>query len=800
MTEQIQTKLIEEEMKENYIDYAMSVITSRALPDVNDGLKPVHRRILYTMYKLGLLSNKPFKKSANVVGTTMAKMHPHGDMAIYDSLVRLAQNFSLRYPLVDGQGNFGSTEFAAAHQRYTEVRLKKIAEELLEDIEKNTVKFIPNYDGSEEEPIVLPAKLPNLLINGSSGIAVGMATNIPPNNIQEVIDAVTATIKNPEISIEELLEHIKGPDFPTGGLIIGKSGIRSSYKNGRGKIILRAKTEIDENKNRIIVNEIPYQVNKSLLLENIANLVKDKRVEGISDLRDESDRKGLRIVIELKKNANANVVLNQLYKNSQLQITFGVNTIALVAGQPKLMNLKDLINYYILHRRRVVRRRTDFELKKAEERVHILEGLRIALSNIDAVVKLIKGSKNVEEAKKGLIKNYKLSDKQSQAILDMKLQRLTSLEQDKIKEEYEGLVKLILELKEILASEEKILEIIKKELLELKQKYKDERRTQIIEGSEEEVGDEDLIKEEDVVITVTDSGYIKQINLDEYKSQKRGGKGVIGTETKEEDFVEQLFTTSNHSYLLVFTNKGKVHWLKAYKVPVGTRYSKGKAIVNLLNLKDEKVNAVLPVKNFGVNAYLFFCTTNGLIKKTHLKEFGNPRSGGIKAIKLKDKDEVIKVMLTSGDFDIILGTEKGLAVKFNEKDVREIGRNASGVRGVKLEKDKVVGMEIAKKGADLLTITENGYGKRTSMDEYRLIRRGGKGVINIKTGGRNGKVVGIKTVMDSDEVMFITKKGVIIRTMVKGISRVSRNTLGVRIMRLKEGDKVTSVARVLNGG
>jgi len=795
MEEQIQNKLIEEEMKENYIDYAMSVITSRALPDVNDGLKPVHRRILYTMYLMKLYFSKPFVKSARIVGECF-KFHPHGDSAIYDSLVRMAQDFSLRYPLVKGHGNFGGIDgFKQAQMRYTEAKFSKIGEELLTDIDKDTVKFLPNFDGSLTEPIVLPAKLPNLLINGSSGIAVGMATNIPPHNIQEVINAIIETIKNPGMSFEDLLGFIKGPDFPTGGIIVGSSGIRSAYKSGRGKIILRAKTEVQDKK--IIIHEIPYQVNKSSLLEHIADLVKDKRVEGISDLRDESDKKGLRIVVELKKGANGEVVLNQLFKNSQLQITFGVNTIALVAGQPKLMNLKDMISYYILHRRRVVRRRTQFELDKAEDRKHILEGLKIALTNIDSVIKLIKASKNAEEAKKGLIETYNLSEKQSQAILDMKLQRLTSLEQNKIIEEYESLVKLIIELKEILASEEKILEIMVKELLELKEKYKDERRTLIIDD-EESFEDEDLIKEEDIVITVTNSGYIKQINLDEYKNQKRGGKGVIGTETKEEDFVEQLFTTSNHSYLLIFTDKGKVHWLKAYKVPIGSRYSKGKAIVNLLDLKNEKVNAVLPVKNF-INAYLFFCTKKGLIKKTHLKEFSNPRSGGIKAIKLKEKDEVIKVMLTSGDFEIILGSKNGLAVKFNEKDVREMGRNASGVRGIRLIKDSVVGMEIAKENSDLLTITENGFGKRTSMDEYRLIKRGGKGVINIKTESRNGKVVGIKTVMNSDEVMFITKKGVIIRTNVKGISKVGRNTLGVRIMKLKEGDKVTSVARVLNG-
>ncbi|MBU2634100.1 MAG: DNA gyrase subunit A [Nanoarchaeota archaeon] len=801
MVEQIQIKLIEEEMKESYIDYAMSVITARALPDVNDGLKPVHRRVLYTMYKLGLFHNKAFKKSANVVGTCMARYHPHGDAAIYDTLVRLTQNFSLRYPLADGQGNFGSIDgFGAAAARYTEARLSKIADELLGDIDKKTVKFLPTYDNSDTEPVVLPAKLPNLLINGSSGIAVGMATNIPPHNIVEVIDAIIETIKDSDITIEELMNYIKGPDFPTGGIIVGKQGIKSAYRKGRGRIILRAKTEIeDKNKKRIIVHEIPYQVNKSNLLENIANLVKDKRVTGISDLRDESDKRGLRIVIELKQNANPEVVLNQLHKHSQLQVTFGVNTIALAAGQPKLMNLKEMIDYFILHRRRVVRRRTDYELKKAEDRAHILEGLKIALLNIDAIVKLIKASKNVEVANSELIKNYKLSEKQSLAILDMKLQRLTSLEQNKINEEYDGLLKLIKELKEILASEAKILEIIVEELNELKKKYGDERRTLILDSGEDEViEEEDLIKEEDIVITISNSGYIKQTKLEEYKQQKRGGKGIIASETKEGDFIDNLFTTSNHGYLLFFTNKGKVHWLKAYQVPLGSRYSKGKAVINLLNLKDdEKVSAVLPVKNFNLKAYLLFCTRNGMIKKTALNNFNKPRLGGIKAITLKEKDELVKVILTPGDFDVVIGTRNGLAVKFNEKDVRDMGRNASGVRGVKLVKDIVVGMEVAKNDADLLTITENGFGKRSEMDEYRLIKRGGKGVINIKTSDRNGKVVGIKTVKDDDEVMFITKNGVTIRTSVKGISKIGRNTQGVRLMKLKDKDKVINVTRII---
>lgn len=1231
----IYERLIEEEMKESYIDYAMSVIVGRALPDVNDGLKPVHRRILYVMHELGLLHNKPFKKSANIVGTCLAKYHPHGDAAVYDSLVRMAQDFSLRYVLVDGQGNWGSIDGdAAAAYRYcvtgdtliltdkgimpiknisdkkeskinlkilsyegkqnkaskffnsgkhetiriltksgysiegsynhpvlvwkigpnfrptlsweilkdlkeddviiinrnynlfsrnsfdlkkyfpekgfkndiklpekmnndlafllgalvsegsfhnkqilfnnqdkefynrvksiilsqfkgiqlyerqikgnckelsiyeqkvvmflnnigleslkshekeipfsvlmskkehirnflialfegdgsvilvkdkrhggksiqlaydskskklieqlktillnfgvtsnhpykdnrndclklyissydniykfykelgffskrkkkvlslikdinpsrlskvdfipflndylrskydssfieknnfdrynslrknysalvkvigredkylidwllknkfyfdqlvevkktekqkevfsvrvdskchsfiangfinhnTEARLSKIAEELLLDLDKDTVDFLPNFDNSTKEPVVLPAKLPNLLVNGSSGIAVGMATNIPPHNIREVIDGVIMAIDNPEVSGEQLMSVIQGPDFPTGGYICGRKGIRDAYLTGRGMLRLRAKTEITK-ENKIIVTELPYQVNKAQLLEYVADLVKDKRIEGIVDLRDESDRDGMRVVIELKKSADPSVVLNQLYKHTQLQTTFGVINLALIDGQPKVMTLKDLIRYYILHRKNVVTRRTKFELDKAEKRAHILIGLRIALKYIDSVVQTVKASQNPEIAKKQLMQKFRLTEIQAQAILDMKLQRLTSLEQTKIEKEYNDLVKLIAELKSILASEQRIFEIIKKELRDLKETYNDERRT-VLMDNHEEVETEDLIKEEDIVVTVTHSGYIKQLSLENYRQQKRGGKGIIGTETKEEDTVEHLFITSNHNYILLFTNKGRVYWLKGYQIPVGSRYSKGKAIINLLALgQDEKVTAVLPIVKFDDKHYLLFATKNGLLKKTKLSEYSNPRKGGIIAINLKDNDGVVQVRLTPGTLQMILCSKNGKAVRFNETDVNPMGRNATGVRGIRLDKgDEVIGMEVALSKAALLTVTESGYGKRTLIDDYNLIRRGGKGVINIKTSPRNGKVVGIKTVMDHDEIMLISSKGVIIRVAAKDISMIGRNTQGVRVMKLNAGDKVTTVARVITNG
>ncbi len=786
-------------MKESYIDYSMSVITARALPDVHDGLKPVHRRVLYAMQQLGLLHNKQHKKCARIVGEVLGKFHPHGDTAVYDTLVRLAQDFSLRYPLINGQGNFGNIDGDnAAAMRYTEAKLSKIAEDMLADIEKDTVKFVDNFDGSLKEPIVLPAKLPNLLVNGSSGIAVGMATNIPPHNINEAIDAIIAFINNQDISIDELMNYVKGPDFPTSGIILGNNGIKQAYKTGRGKIILRGKAKIENNS--LIIEEIPYQVNKSSLIESIADNVKDKIIEGIRDIRDESDRKGIRVVIELKKDANPEAVLNQIYKHTNMQVTYGIIMIALAAGQPKLMTLKDIIRHYVSHRLRVIKRRTKFDLNKAEERAHILVGLKIALANIDEVVALIKQSNSPEIARNKLQEKYELTEKQSQAILDMRLHRLTTLEQNKLQEEHDNLIKLIAELKDILADEQRVYQIIKDELNELKQAYGDERRTEIVDF-EEVIEDEDLITEEDVVITVTNSGYIKQIPLINYKQQKRGGQGVISADIKEDDIIKQLFVTKNTNYLMFFTSKGRVHWLKAYNVPLGTRYSRGKAIVNLLNLKEnEKVTATLPINNFGKESYLLFATKNGLIKKTGLDKYSNPRSGGINAINLLENDELVQVLLINKGVKMLLATSNGNAVKFNENDVKSVGRNAIGVRGIKLKKDdRLIGMELVNDNDTLLTITENGYGKRTAIDDYRLIRRGGSGVINIKTNERNGKVIGIKSVNENDDVMFITQNGITIRTPAKDISCIGRNTQGVRLIRLKDNDKVASVARITNG-
>lgn len=797
MTDKVEPRLIEQEMKESYVDYAMSVITSRALPDVRDGLKPVHRRILYSMNKMGLVYNKPFKKSARIVGDVLGKYHPHGDSAVYDSLVRMAQFFSLRYPLVDGQGNFGSIDGdSAAAMRYTEARLKKVSDELLKDIEKDTVDFRPNFDESLKEPVVLPSALPNLLLNGSTGIAVGMATNIPPHNLNEVVSGVIAYIKNNQITFEELVEHVKAPDFPTGGIICGTSGIKMAYRSGKGKCLIKAKTSFEEGK--IIVHEIPYMVNKASLLENIAGLVKNGIIPDISDLRDESDRKGMRIVIELKKNADENLVLNQLFKHTSLRNTFGINLLALHEGKPKVMNLKDMIKYFVAHRKEVVVRRTKFDLKKSEERAHILEGLKIALENIDPVVQLIKKADNADIAKQGLIEGYNLSEKQAVAILDMKLQKLTSLETEKLMKEREELLRFIDKLKSILESEEKISQIIVDELEELKNKYSDERKSTI--GEEEgDVVFEDLIKKDQVVVNVTNSGYIKQMPLEVYKVQKRGGKGVKGTGLKDEDFVSDIFVTSNLNYLLFFSNKGKVYWLKAYQLPVGSRYSKGKAIVNLLNLdKDETINAVLPVDEFGDGSVLM-CTKGGVVKKTSLKDFSRPRKGGIIAVGLRENDEVVSVRLCNENDEFVIATRAGNAVKFNETDVRVMGRTAGGVRGVKLGSDDyVVEMSSCKDGPALFTITENGYGKRTLLDNYRLIKRGGKGVRNIIASPRNGKVVGTAVVSDEDELILISQKGVVIRMNAKDISCIGRNTQGVRVMKLLPEDKVVSVAKIRN--
>ncbi len=799
--EKIIPRIIEQEMKTSYLDYSMSVIVGRALPDVRDGLKPVHRRVLFAMYDMGMLHNKPSKKSARIVGEVLGKYHPHGDVAVYDAMVRLAQDFSLRYPLIQGQGNFGSVDGdRAAAMRYTEARLNKLAEEILQDIDKETVSFVPNFDGSLQEPSVLPAKVPNLLVNGSSGIAVGMATNIPPHNMSEVCDGIIQTIDNPEIDVLTLMQTIKAPDFPTGGIIIGASGIKEAYKSGRGKIVVRAKTQLEEIKTRtrIIVTEIPYMVNKAEMIEAIADLVRDKKVQGISDLRDESDREGMRIVIELKQGANSDVVLNQLFAHSRLQETFGINLLALVDNQPRLLSLKDIIQNHIDYRRSIVRKRTEFDLRKAEDRAHLLEGLIVALDNIDSVVALIKQSKSADDAKKALMDDYKLSEKQAQAILDMTLRRLTSLEQDKIRSERSDLLKLIKDLKDILTGEQKILGIIKAELLELKEKYGDSRRTQLMETEVAAFEEEALIKPEEDVITITHAGYVKRLPVDTYKQQRRGGKGIIAAEAKEEDFIENLFIANTHDYILFFTNLGKVHWIKVYQLPEAGRYAKGNAIVNLLQLsQDEKVTAFIPVKQFEENKFLFMVTANGTVKKTSLAEFSNPRKGGIIALGLDEKDELKSVMLTDGNQQIIIATQGGMAVKFHESDVRAMGRTATGVIGIRLRDDKVVGATIADDKLTLVTVTENGYGKRTPISDYRLINRGGVGVINIKITDKNGSVVSIAAVTDQDELMLISQAGVLIRTPVTGISVIGRNTQGVRVMKLDEKDKVISLAKVV---
>ena len=794
-------RVIQEEMKQSYLDYSMSVIVGRALPDARDGLKPVHRRVLFTMWEIGLLHNKPFKKSANVVGNCMARFHPHSDSAIYDTLVRLAQDFSMRYPLIDGQGNFGSVDGdPPAAMRYTECRLKKLAEEMLEDIDKRTVRFIPNFDNSATEPIVLPSKLPNLLINGSSGIAVGMATNIPPHNIGEVIDAAIKQIQNPDLSIEEIMQIIHGPDFPTGAFICGRNGIREAYSTGRGKILVRAKTSIEQGKNKsiIVVNEIPFMVNKSELLEEIAGLVSDKKIIGISDLRDESDRHGIRVIIELKKDADVNVVLNQLFQHTRMQTTFGIIMLALVNNEPKVLNLKQLIHYYIEHRKNVVRKRTLFDLNKAQTRDHILEGLIVALANINNVIKLIKDSKSVENAKHALTSSFNLTNEQAVAILEMRLQRLTSLEQEKIKQEHADLLKLIEELESILSNPQKIIDIIKKELSKLKEEYNDPRRTQIIELESAELETEDLIKDEEMAITITNSGYIKRLPLQTYKLQHRGGKGIIATTTKDEDIVKDIFVASTHSYILFFTNKGKVHWIKVYNLPEASRQARGKAIVNLLELQNEEiVTAFVPIRNFDNTHYLIMATKKGTVKKTELMAYGNPRRHGIVAITIEQNDELINVELTDGNQQIILATKNGNAVRFEERNVRPTGRSAQGVRGIKLDdNDEVIGMVVASDEKTLLSVTENGYGKRTPIAEYRLINRGGSGVINIQCSERNGNVVSICPVTENDDIIFISKNGIIIRVPAADISVIGRNTQGVTIMKLEAGDKVVSAVKV----
>ena len=796
---------LEEEMRKSYMDYAMSVIIGRALPDVRDGLKPVHRRVLYAMYDLSNDWNKPYKKSARIVGDVIGKYHPHGDMAAYDALVRMAQYFSLRYPLINGQGNFGSVDGdPPAAMRYTEVRMARLAGELLADIEKETVEHIPNYDGSMMEPSILPARFPNLLVNGSSGIAVGMATNIPPHNLREVIDAVVAAINNPEISPEGLIEIIPGPDFPTAGFILGRAGIREAYLSGKGMIQLRARALIERQKRTdresIVVTEIPYQVNKAKLLEKIAELVQDKRMEGISDLRDESDREGMRIVIELKRDTVAQVVLNQLFKHTQMQVTFGIILLAIVHGQPQMLNIKELIQQFINHRKEVVTRRNQFELRKAEANAHILEGLKTALDHLDRVIALIRSSKTPKDAKEGLMAKFSLSEAQAQAILDMRLQRLTNLEREKINEEYKEVIKLIARLKEILSNERLLLNLIIDELQEIKDRYGDERRTQIIEEAQE-INLEDLIVEEDMVVTISHSGYIKRNAISLYRSQRRGGRGKMGMTTKEEDFVEQLFIASTHSYILFFTDSGKVYWLKVHELPQGGRMTRGKAIVNLLNISgEEKITAILPVRNFEEGKHVIMTTKKGVVKKTDLMSYSHPRSGGIIALTLDPGDELISACLTDGTKEILLSSREGKAIRFAEEEARAIGRTARGVKGITLGRDDLlVSMDIITPGtlgASILSVTENGFGKRSPVDEYPLQSRGGKGVITIKTTSRNGKLVGTQQVTEQEDVMLITDKGKIIRLRGEEISVIGRNTQGVKLIELEAGERVMAVARL----
>ncbi len=800
--EKIISVSIESEVKDSYLNYAMSVIVGRALPDVRDGLKPVHRRVLYAMQELSLEHSKPYKKCARIVGETMGKYHPHGDVAIYDTLVRMAQDFSLRYPLVDGQGNFGSVDGdAAAAMRYTEARLAAISEEMLADIDKDTVNFGPNFDSSLKEPLLLPAALPNLLVNGSSGIAVGMATNIPPHNLTEVAEAIIYLLDHPEAEIKDLMRYIKGPDFPTGGVICGKGGIKDAYTTGRGKLIVRARATVEHQKNGkdlIAITEIPYQVQKSGIIEAIAALVDDKKIEGISDVRDESDKDGMRIVVELKRDVEPQIILNQLFKHTQLENTFGIIMLALVENRPKVLNLRQVLDAYIEHRKVIVRRRTQFELDKALKRAHILEGLKIALKYIDRIIKVIKTSKNTENAKERLMKEFGLSDIQSQAILEMQLQRLTALERDKIDAEYLELLKKIELCRAILASEKKIEGIIKEELEALKKKYGDERRTDIV-GEVEELEVEDLIADEDVVVTISHGGYIKRLPVSSYRKQKRGGTGASGAEVKEEDFVEHLFVASTKDYLLIFSDKGQVHWLKVYEIPQASRTSKGKAIINLLEMEaGSKISSTIPVKEFSSDKYLVMVTRRGQIKKTRLDAYGNPRKGGIIGITLDKDDELISVELTDGNHELLIGTRQGKAIRFSESKVRDMGRQAHGVRAISLaKKDNVIDMVLTQKDSTVLTVTELGFAKRSPVTEYRLTSRGGKGVINMKVTSKNGEAVSLKTVNDDDELMVITQNGMFLRCAIKDIRSTGRSAQGVRLIKLQDKDRVSCVAPVI---
>jgi DNA gyrase subunit A len=801
--EKILPRTLEDEMKSSYIDYAMSVIVARALPDVRDGLKPVHRRVLFGMHELGLPYNRPYKKSARIVGEVLGKYHPHGDTAVYDSMVRMAQEWSLRYPLVDGQGNFGSVDGdSPAAMRYTEARLKRIADEMLRDLDKNTVDFTTNFDESLQEPTVLPSYLPNLLINGASGIAVGMATNIPPHNISEVIDGCVYLIDNPKATAADLMKHVKAPDFPTGGIIYGYEGVKEALLTGRGRVVIRAKANVETLKNdreNIIITEIPYQVNKAALIEKIADLVREGKVNDISNIRDESDRDGMRVVIELKRDAQPAVVLNQLFKHTQMQVTFGVIMLALVNGVPKVLNVQEMIQHFLDHRMDVLIRRTKYELDAAEKRAHILEGYIIALDNIDEVIETIKKSKDVETAKNNLMKKFKLSEIQAKAILDMRLQRLTGLERKKIEDEYKETIKLIEKLRGILDNERTRKKIIKDELLALKEKYGDERRTEIIKDYKE-FSLEDIIAEEDVVVTISHGGFIKRFPVSGYRRQGRGGKGVTGAGTKEDDFIEHMFVASTHQYILFFTDKGRCYWLKVHEVPEGGRTAKGRSIVNLLDKdKDDNITAFVAVKEFREDQYLIMATQKGTIKKTVLSAYGNVRKGGINAINLAAGDKLIEVKMTDGKNDIVIGTSHGFAIRFNEKDVRDMGRTATGVRGVRLGKgDHVVGLLVIRNDqTTVLVVTEKGYGKRSDINDYRITKRGGKGVITVKTTDKVGKLIAMMEVVDRDELVIISTQGMVIRQSVKDLRVMGRNTQGVRVIRLNEHDSIADIARVV---
>ncbi len=802
LTGRVEPVYIEEEMKCSYIDYAMSVIVGRALPDIRDGLKPVHRRILYGMYDMGMIPGKSYMKCARIVGEVLGKYHPHGDTAVYDALVRMAQGFSLRYELIDGHGNFGSVDGdRPAAMRYTEARLSKLAMEMLRDINKDTVNFTPNFDETLTEPAVLPSKFPNLLVNGSSGIAVGMATNIPPHNLREVIDATIMVIDNSEITLEELMKEIKGPDFPTGGLIVGSVGIRDAYQTGRGNILVRGRAHVEQTKagrDWIIITEIPFQVNKARLTEKIAELVRDKKITEISDLRDESDRDGMRLVVELKREAIPQVVLNKLYKYTQLQTTFNVIMLALVDSVPRVLTLPQVLQHYLEHQKEIIVRRTKFDLRKAEARAHILEGLLIALKNLDEVIKTIKRSQTVEEARENLITQFDLSEAQAQAILDMKLQKLTGLEREKIQGEHKELLGKIAYYKEVLADETKVSGIVKEELLEIKDKYADKRRTQIV-PAEGELNIEDLIAEEEMVVTITHAGYVKRLPVETYRQQHRGGRGVIGMNLKDGDFVEQLFASSTHDYVLFFSNKGKVYRVKVYELPLCSRTAKGQAIVNILPFETgEEIAAVIAAKDFEQGKYLVMATKNGLVKKTEFKEYNTARKGGIIALTLRDGDELIGVRLTNGEENIVLVSEKGKSIRFKEPDVRAMGRTATGVRGIRLDKDDaVLGMDVVKKEGDLFIVTNDGYGKRTSISKYPVQGRGGKGVRTIKTLSSKRRLAGMKMVSDEHQLMLVSSEGQVIKIPAKGVSRMGRSTKGVKVIKLKKGDLVSAVAKII---